>query len=155
MWPPVEVVGSFDNTQITNFWMDGIRRPPETPEKMAEMVANTNEFFVPMIEQLRARGGDVVLIRMPGGGLYQEYNLKTNYRELAWLPMVEAFAIPAINSMDYPQLSTDLEIPEWSHLSRKSQDDWSRNIVPFIENEYERIRGQTIYELMGIDAPSR
>jgi len=155
MWPPVEIVPSFDNTQITNFWMAGLRRPPETPERMAEMVTSSAEYFVPLIEKLRARGGDAVFIRMPDSGKYVEHVTKTNYRELTWQPMSEAFDAPAINCMDFPQLSTDLEIPEWSHLSRKSQDEWSRVIVPFVEKSYADKRGQTIYELMGIPQPQR
>ena len=156
MWPPVEIVPGFDNTQITNFWLGtGLRRPPETPEQMAEMVTSSKELFVPLIEQLRARGGDVVFIRMPGSGLYKEHAIKANYRELTWQPMMDAFDAPAINCMDFAQLSIDLEIPEWSHLSRKSQDEWSRNIVPFIEKNYKDMRGQSIYELMDIEPPKR
>jgi hypothetical protein len=155
MWPPVEVVDSFDNKQITGFWMGGLRRPPEEPEKMAELAASAIEFFAPLVKKMRERGGDVMFIRMPGSGLYLEHDLKTNHRELLWQPMVEGFDAPHINTMDFPELSSELEIPEWSHLSRKSQDDFSRMIVPFIETHYAQFRGQTIYETMGIEAPVR
>ena len=49
------------------------------------------------------------------------------------MPTMEQLGVPAINTMGYYELSSELEIPEWSHLSRKIQDDWSHLIVPYIE----------------------
>jgi hypothetical protein len=148
MWPPVEIEDSFDNQQILSFWMLGLGRPPEPPEKMAEMATAAIDFFKPLVEKLRARGGDAVFLRMPSSGKYLEHDLATNYRELTWDPMMEGIGVAAINTMDYPELSTDLEIPEWSHLSRSSQDDWSHNIVPVLEQQYEQFSGRSIHELM-------
>lgn len=148
MWPPVEVKGSFDNDQILAFWMLGLGRDPEPPEKMQEMADEAVELFAPLVEKLRARGGDVVFIRMPSDGKYLEHDLATNYRELTWDPMAEGFGAVSINTMDYPELSSDLEIPEWSHLSRQSQDDFSRRIVPVIEQYYMGVRGQSIYDII-------
>ncbi len=153
MWAPVEVEGSFDNAQILAFWMLGLGRPPEPPERMAEMAQTAVEFFAPLVEQLRARGGDVVFIRMPGSGKYLEHDLATNYRELTWDPMTEGFGAVSINAMDYAELSSELEIPEWSHLSRQSQDDFSRRIVAVLEQRYLETRGQSIHEI--IRAPDR
>jgi hypothetical protein len=45
-------------------------------------------------------------------------------------------------------LSGELEIPEWSHLSRKSQDDFSRRIVPVIEQKYLEARGQSVQDVI-------
>ena len=151
MWPPIEVEGSFDNAQILAFWMGGLSREPEGPEAMEEMVQATVEFFAPLVEQLRARGGDVVFIRMPSSGKYLEYDLTTKYRELTWDPMAEAIDGIWINSMDYAELSSELEIPEWSHLSRKSQDDFSLRIVPIVEQHYRDVRGGSIRDI--IDRP--
>jgi len=148
MWEPVETPGSFDNIQITNFWTPGIERPPQTPEEMAESAQKTIEFYAPLIEKIRARGGDIVFIRMPSDGRYLDVDLETNHRELIWQPMTEGFDATAINSHDYPQLSSELDIPEWSHLSRASQDDWSRDIVPIVEQQYKAYRGQSLYDVI-------
>ena len=85
---------------------------------------------------------------MPGRGKYLEHDLATRYRELTWDPMAEGIDAVWINSMDYPELSSDLEIPEWSHLSRKSQDDFSRRIVPVIQQHYLEARGQSIQDVI-------
>ena len=153
MWGPVEVAGSFDNEQILAFWMLGLGREPEPPERMEEMALTAVEFFAPLVAKLRARGGDVVFIRMPGSGKYLQHDLATRYRELTWDPMTEGFGAVSINAMDYPELSSELEIPEWSHLSRRSQDDFSRRIVPLLEQRYLEVRGRSIHEI--IDAPDR
>ncbi len=148
MWAPVEVEGSFDNEQILAFWMRGLVRPPEPPERMEEMAQSAVEFFAPLVEQMQARGGDVVFIRMPGNGKYLEHDLATGYDELTWGPMVEGFGAVSINSMDYPELSSELEIPEWSHLSRQSQDDFSRRIVPLLEQQYLDVRGRSVHDII-------
>ena len=62
--------------------------------------------------------------------------------------MAEGVDAAWINTMDYPELSSDLEIPEWSHLSRKSQDDFSRRIVAVIERYYSEARGQSIQDVI-------
>ena len=148
MWPPIEVEGSFDNEQLLAFWMLGLGRDPEPPEKMQEMADEAVEFFAPLVEKLRARGGDVVFIRMPSAGKYLEHDLATNYRELTWDPMTEGFGAVAVNTMDYPELSSELEIPEWSHLSRQSQDDFSRRIVPIVKQRYREVRDHDIDDII-------
>jgi hypothetical protein len=148
MWGPVEVEGSFDNEQILAFWMLGLVRPPEDEERMAEMAESTVEFFAPLVEQLRARGGDVVFMRMPGSGKYLDHDLATRYRELTWDPMAESIDAVWINTMDYDELSSDLEIPEWSHVSRKGQDDFSRRVVPVLEQRYQEARGRSMQEFI-------
>jgi hypothetical protein len=153
MWAPVEVEGSFDNEQILAFWMTGLGREPEPPERMEEMAQTAVEFFTPLVEQLRARGGDIVFVRMPSKGRYLEHALATNYRELTWNSMAERIDAVWINTMDYDELSSELEIPEWSHLSRRSQDDFSRRIVPVLEQRYLELRGRSIHDI--IDAPIR
>ena len=148
MWAPVEVEGSFDNEQILAFWMLGLSREPAKPERMEEMATSAIEFFSPLVEQLRARGGDMVFIRMPSSGKYLENDEITNYRELTWDRMAAAIDAVWINSMDYAELSSELEIPEWSHVSRKSQDDFSRRIVPIVEQHFRDVRGRSIHDII-------
>ncbi len=153
MWAPIEVEGSFDNEQILAFWMLGLVREPESPERMEEMAQEAVEFFAPLSEELRARGGDIVFIRMPSRGKYLDHDLATRYRDFTWNPMAEGIDAVWINTMDYDDLSSELEIPEWSHLSRQSQDDFSRRIVPVLEQRYLEIRGRSIHDI--IDAADR
>ena len=134
IWAPVEQEGSFDNEQILNFWRPGIDLDIlKTPEELTGMAQAPVDCFTPLLTQLKARSGDMVFILMPSSGLYLEQYIFNNYREDLWLPMITGFDAPALNSMDFPELSTELEIPEWSHLTRKSQDDWSKRVYPYTQ----------------------
>ena len=148
MWEPIEQVGSFDHQQILNFWTPGIDRPAQTEEEMEQSAQETIEFFKPLINKLRERGGDMIFIRMPSDGRYLEKDIKTNHRENMWNPMVAGFGAPAFNTFDYPELSTELDIPEWSHLSRDSQDRWSRDVIPIMIEEYQSYRGESLLDLI-------
>jgi hypothetical protein len=149
MWSPIEQEGSFDNEQILNFWRPSIDLDnPKTPEELADMAQAAVDYFAPLVSQFKARGGDLIFIRMPSSGLYLEEDIFNNHRENLWLPMITGLDVPAVNTMDYADLSTELEIPEWSHLSRKSQDDWSKRIYPYIEQAYFTSRQQDINEVL-------
>jgi len=149
MWPPVEQENSFDNQQVTNFWLPGLdAKNLKTPKQMAQMSAEAIAFFAPLIKQFRNREGDMIFIRMPSKGLYLERDIKTNHKENLWQPMMAALDVPAINSMDYDELSTDLEIPEWSHFSRDSQDKWSKRIIPYMKSAYLKKRALKMDELI-------
>ncbi|MFT5277827.1 MAG: hypothetical protein ACI97K_002433 [Glaciecola sp.] len=135
MWKPVETVGSFDNVQITNFWKRGgqLEGDPMPLEKMQGMTSSSIEFFAPLVAKFQERGGNIIFILMPSSGLYEEFAEKSNYHEYTWKPMLEGFGAAGINTMAFPELSSDLDIPEWSHLSRESQDLWSARIISYIE----------------------
>ena len=91
---------------------------------------------------------------MPSDGKYLEHDTKTNHRELLWDPMAAGFGATAFNTFDYPELSTDLEIPEWSHFNRDSQDKWSRDVVPIMAKEYEDYTGKSLFDLISKDNDS-
>lgn len=157
MWEPVETPGSFDWQQVVNFWRGGDDEmsPAPPPERLAEFARDANAFFAPLVEEMRSRGGDIVFIRMPSSGEYRRVELEGDVDTHLWQPHVEGLDALSIDAWNYPELSTELEIPEWSHLSRQSQDDWSRAIVPVLEDRYEEFRGESLYEVLGIPAPER
>lgn len=144
MWLPVELPGSLENVLITNFWAKDLDLPPLKDEGENSPIQQTNRLFADLLAKFRARGGDMVFVRMPSDGGYLERDLKNDVRGSLWEPLVLAIDATMINSMDYPQLSSDLNIPEWSHLSRTSQDLWSVAFVRILEQQYELQRGQTL-----------
>ncbi|MDF2178868.1 hypothetical protein P2G88_11470 [Aliiglaciecola sp. CAU 1673] len=148
MWAPVEVPGSFDNRQVINFWMPGIRRPIPEDDKLQEMADEAIAFFKPLISTLRARGGEIIFIRMPSSGEYLNKDLKADYRHKVWDKMVDGWQAMAIDSMDYPELSSELDIPEWSHLSRASQDLWSERIATHIKLSFKQYSGHTLEDIL-------
>lgn len=153
MWAPVEEEGSFDNEQILRFWLSfGI--DTETPianEAKQGMVTASIEYFTDSIATLRARGGDIVFIRMPSSGDFLKEDILNNHDTDVFFPTMQALDVPSINTMDYPELSTNLEIPEWSHLSRKSQDEFSALIPDFIDKELQDKRGYSLQQIISAE----
>lgn len=149
MWPPVEIRGSFDNQQMLNFWSVGINLKDPIPDaKQEQMNKGLVEYFRPLIDKQRSRGGDIVFIRMPSSGDYLAEERLNNYTERFWNPVIEQLNVAAIDSFDFPMLSTELDIPEWSHFSRDSQDLWSARIVQHIHRVYEEVHGEPLGPLL-------
>jgi len=148
MWPPVEQVGSFDNQQVTNFWLKFISGEPPPKPVIEKMTDQAIAFYQPLIKQLRARGGDMIFIRLPSAGRYGDFEQQSNYKNWGWQVMVEQLNVASINTMDFPELSSELTIPEWSHLSRESQDIWSRKITPYINRALIKQRGVSLEQLL-------
>ncbi len=144
MWVPIEQPGSFDHQQIINFWEAGMGDPPPNAEAQAGMAAGSNGRLEPLIAEMRARGGDIVFIRMPSSGRYRDRELEADVDANVWRLHVEGVDALSVNGWDYPQLSTELDIPEWSHLSRESQDHWSRAVVPILKQRYQEFRGENL-----------
>jgi hypothetical protein len=157
MWEPIETPGTFDWQQVVNFWTGGEPDlgPPPPPERLAELAADANAFFAPLVDEMRSRGGDIVFIRLPSDGDYRRVELEGDIDAHLWRPHVEGLDALSINSWDYPELSTELEIPEWSHLNRRSQDDWSRAVVPILLDRYRAFRGRLLHEALGLPDPGR
>jgi hypothetical protein len=148
MWLPVEDRDSYQNQLTRNFWDEGLNEAPPSNEEIREKFDTSVKDFSAMLETLRARGGDMLFIRMPSDGNYLARDLKDEARTRQWQPFIEAVGAPNIHSHDYPQLSTDLDIPEWSHLSRASQDLWSHAAVPLMRAEFEQNRGQPLQDYL-------
>lgn len=150
LWPPVEQVGSFDNDQVLRFWLSfGVDTENPMPEEdKRKMVSASVDYFAEPIEKLRARGGDIMFIRMPSSGDYLREDVLNNHDNDIFVPTMAGLDVPSINTMAYPELSTELEIPEWSHLSRKSQDDFSRRIPTYIDNELKKYRGYSLEQII-------
>lgn len=146
MWPPVEDENSFDNAQVKAFW--DLPGREHDPEKTRETATAAIEYYGPLIEKLRARGGDIVFVRMPISGLYLEGDQKNQFVESFWSPMAEGVDALFIDTMAYPDLMDGLRTPEWSHLDRASQDLFSERIVPLIAAEYEALRGHSIDQVI-------
>lgn len=157
MWEPVETPGTLDWRRVVAFWTDGEEEmgPAPPPERLAELAEDANAFFAPLVEEMRSRGGDIVFVRMPSSGEYRRVELEGDIDTHLWRPHVQGLDALSISTWDYPELSTELEIPEWSHLSRRSQDDWSRAVIPILLDRYRAFRGRTLHETLGIPEPTR
>lgn len=91
------------------------------------------------VETIRARGGDVVFIRAPSAGLYLEHERRGWPRARTWERLLAETGAFGIHFEDYPEMR-DLEVPEWSHLSRDSATRFTRAVVGVLRERYVRLR---------------
>jgi hypothetical protein len=90
-----------------------------------------------MAEQIRARGGEVVLIRMPtSGDLWTLHELQYPRAEY-WDRLVAVTGLPAIHFADYPGLS-GFECPDFSHLDARDSPRFTQALAAILVEELGR-----------------
>jgi hypothetical protein len=87
------------------------------------------------IEAIRRRGGEVVFIRSPSAGLYYESEQAGVPRAKTWDRLLRETGAFGIHFEDYPQMR-NLDVPEWSHLSRGSAKQFTRAYVAALQQRY-------------------
>jgi hypothetical protein len=98
-------------------WMGG--GPPGAKGPLPpEVIARTQSVTREAVERIRARGGDVVFLRPPSGGPLRAAEEKRLPRKVGWDPLLAAAGVRGLHFEDYPAMQ-GLNLPEWSHLSRR------------------------------------
>jgi hypothetical protein len=86
------------------------------------------------IARIHARGGEVVFVRPPSAGLFLERENRNAPRARTWDRLLRETGSFGIHFEDYPEMR-DLEVPEWSHLSRDSATRFTRAYVDVLLRE--------------------
>jgi hypothetical protein len=73
----------------------------------------------PAIDRIRARGGEVVLLRPPSAGQVRELEQRVVPRARGWDRVVRETRSLGVHFEDYDDMQ-GLSVPEWSHLSGSS-----------------------------------
>jgi hypothetical protein len=94
--------------------------PPDKESTMA--------YFLKDVEKFKARGGKIILVRCPSGGMIKEMESKGLPREEYWEELVAKTKVPAYHYEDYEGL-TGFNLPEWSHLSSADADLFTERLV--------------------------
>ena len=84
------------------------------------------------INLIRARGGDVVFVRPPSSGVLRENEHKRAPRAEVWDTLIRGTGTIGIHFEDHPDMM-DLQLPEFSHLSRESAQRFTRAYVGVIK----------------------
>lgn len=98
--------------------------PPVTDDMRQRVIADT----VRDVQRIRARGGEVVFVRPPSSGGFLEEESPTRPSRAHVGRVDRGNWAVGIHWEDYPELQ-QLEIPEWSHLSRASAAQFTRVYV--------------------------
>ena len=80
------------------------------------------------IDKIKAKGGQVLFVRTPASGPYQETEDFVFPREKYWDAMLQYTNAPGIHFKDYPETANYI-CPEWSHLSLNDAIDYTKHFV--------------------------
>jgi hypothetical protein len=94
--------------KVWKFFMFGDMPPPDKEGTIA--------YFIKDLKKFQARGGKVILVRLPSSGFFHELETHGFNRKEYWDVLVEQANVPAYHYTDYTEL-TGFDTPEWSHLS--------------------------------------
>lgn len=120
---------AFANTikKVWRFFMSGDMPPPDR--------AGTTAFFTADARKFIARGGNLILVRCPSTGFFDEIETQGLPRTKFWDVLVDTTGARSYHFQDYEPL-TGFDCPEWSHLSAPDADKFTSRLLDImIEDE--------------------
>jgi hypothetical protein len=85
-------------------------------------------------DQIQARGGSVVFVRLPSSNAYLETENRAFPRQVYWDALIAYTKVPAIHYADYPQTARFV-CPEWSHLTPTDAVTYTQQLVDILQKE--------------------
>lgn len=144
MWSKLETDREYREL-ARKVWAQDFHLPPPTPKERAESLRVLNEQIsraATAITRLRTRGVPVLFVRDPSDGEYLAFENRDFPRQGTWDLLLRRTGAPGIHFEDYPELRTGYELPEWSHMTRKSAERYTAELHRIIEREHALPRGQ-------------
>jgi len=124
-----------------NIWREGFVPSDDdpTPEEVAKAEHEQIERAAKAVAKLRARGVQVLFVRMPSAGEYLAYENRMFPRAPTWDALLAASRAPGIHFEDYPQLRPDVQgyyLPEWSHMVRADGERFTAALYAIVERDF-------------------
>jgi hypothetical protein len=116
--------------KVKNIWATNRKlntQPPLTDDKLDSLIERVKG----EVNQIKARGGEVIFIRTPSSGTYLEFEHKTFPRKQYWDKLLQVTQCEGIYFADYPA-TAHFECPEFSHLSRPDAIAYTRNLIDIL-----------------------
>lgn len=86
------------------------------------------------IDKIKARGGQVLFVRTPSSGAYEDAEKAAYPREKYWNPLLTYTNTPGIHFEDHPEIAHFI-CPEWSHLSPQDAIVFTKNFIKILMEE--------------------
>lgn len=145
MTPEAATLGHPLQQRIVNGWLPLFSPPPPPSfipaEKFNEMIGRAIEARFAQtarhVDAIRARGGKVIFVRLPVQGPLVEREEMLAPLAHTWDRLVRENGVAAINFSDHPELS-DFVLPEWSHLSAPDSVEFTKRLVPHLQDAVKR-----------------
>ena len=134
------IIGSPLQQQVANTWLPLFTLPPppsfipaeQFGQMMGRAIEQRFQDTARHIAALRARGAQVVFVRMPVAGPLVQKEEAIVPLAFGWGRLVQENGVPAINFADHPELSS-FTLPEWSHLSAPDSVEFTKRLVPHLQ----------------------
>ncbi|MCW5519010.1 hypothetical protein J1N09_04120 [Aureitalea sp. L0-47] len=110
-------------------WQDMLSGDMPPPDK-----ESTTNYFLKYAKKFTDRGGKIILLRCPSDGWFKEIETAGLPRTEYWDSLVFKSKLPAYHYDDYPQLR-NLNLPEWSHLSKEDADFFTLEIIEILKKD--------------------
>jgi len=124
-----------------NIWREGFE-PSDDDPTLEEAIKAENEEIeraAKSVAKLKARGVQVLFVRMPSTGEYLAYENRMFPRARGWTRLLAVTGAPGIYFEDYPELRPDLQgyyLPEWSHMIRADGERFTAALYRIIERDF-------------------
>lgn len=135
LWDRIETDAAY-GALMREIWVDYLaaRRelpPPEVIEAgFRALIAEVRGH----VEAIRARGGEVVFIRLPSTGRFREIEGLGFPRATHWDVLLREVNAAGVHFEDHPELA-DVSVPEWSHVSDRDTDRLTRVFVAALREQ--------------------
>ena len=119
--------------KVKRVWQDiGAHSPKEAigGPPLVEILNATKQ----SVDQIRARGGQVLFIRTPSDGPMRQVEKQMFPRALYWDRLLAHTQSQGIYFEDYPAL-TRYRCPEWSHLTPNDAIGFTAGLIPIVEQK--------------------
>lgn len=122
-------------------------RPAVPPDVMAKHIESVMTETRENVATIRARGGDVVFVRVPSAGPFLEIERVAFPKDRVWAGLLKATDAAGVHFEDHADLQT-FTLPEWSHISARETDAFTRALIPHVR-EALNARGTPRPEVAG------
>jgi hypothetical protein len=119
--------------QVKRIWMggEGPGSPPQLIEDSFQVILN---YAKADADKIRSRGGEVLFLRVPTSGPFEEFDKKAFPREVYWNRLLAFTGCPGIYYKDYPAIA-HFECPEWGHLTPAQAAIFTKTLVKILRDE--------------------
>jgi hypothetical protein len=118
-------------------WRDEFEPGPDapTPAQALKTEKEQIERAARVVTKLRARGVQVLFVRMPSSGEYLSFENRAFPRTRTWAALLAATGAPGIHFEDYPELQ-GYQLPDWSHMTHSEAERFTAALYGVVTRDF-------------------
>ena len=133
---PIFLSDTTMQNQVRGIWSFLINKIKTTPPPTDNPIPLVQLKAKKAIDQIKARGGDVVFIRPPSSGPFWIAEQEIFKRQLFWDPLLAVTHSNGIYFTDHPTLSVLKCKEEWSHLNPEGAITYTTELIKLLPTKF-------------------